>query len=66
MGVAAWAARDGRLCLGELTPGAGGGRARGAPLLEPGRALALLPGEAILQVSMAGCLWWRKHVAGLL
>ena len=62
VGVAAWATRDGRLCLGELTPGGGGGRARGAHTLEPGRTLALLPGEAVLQVRTPLALNPAEHV----
>jgi len=59
VGVAAWAGRDGRLCLGELTP-AGGPGARGGATLVPGRALDLLPGEAVLQARTRGTC----HAAG--
>lgn len=60
MGVVTWAMRDGRLCLGEMAPGAAGGRGRGS-LLEAGRTLALLSGEAVLQACLLGlrtvCFW---------
>jgi len=59
VGVAAWAGRDGRLCLGELTP-AGGPGTRGGATLVPGRALDLLPGEAVLQARTRGTC----HAAG--
>lgn len=64
VGVATWAMRDGRLCLGELAPGAAGGRGRES-VLEAGRTLALLPGEAVLQARLLGlltvCFW---HACG--